>query len=301
MIKILTVTALVFLRVLEYYEGVLFLTTNQVGSFDEAFKSRISTALYYPPLTLDQTLRIWASQRKRVAERFPELRFNDIELEYYARELFNIQNTNDQYKPAWNGRQIRNAFQTAVSMAEFEAQDKKNILVTRSHFERVAQISNQFNLYLYRVKWSRTDAYRMQSQGLRDDTFFNDMASLTVQPQAQLPSYQTSYPNPQSQVPPNIGYSQPGLGAAANPGPGPRTGLVPYNAQPQGYPGGQSLQYNPPLAMQQQPPYGQSGYPDQGQGQGQGQGQVQGQQMAPPHNENPQIQHPTQYGAQGHY
>lgn len=31
----------VFLRVLEYYAGILFLTTNRVGTFDEAFKSRI--------------------------------------------------------------------------------------------------------------------------------------------------------------------------------------------------------------------------------------------------------------------
>ncbi|KAK6066828.1 hypothetical protein SCUP234_11884, partial [Seiridium cupressi] len=31
----------VFLRVLEYYEGILILTSNRVGIFDEAFKSRI--------------------------------------------------------------------------------------------------------------------------------------------------------------------------------------------------------------------------------------------------------------------
>lgn len=35
----------VFLRALEYYEGILILTTNRVGTFDEAFKSRIQLAL----------------------------------------------------------------------------------------------------------------------------------------------------------------------------------------------------------------------------------------------------------------
>lgn len=40
----------VFLRVLEYFTGMLFLTTNRVGAFDEAFKSRIHISLYYPPL-----------------------------------------------------------------------------------------------------------------------------------------------------------------------------------------------------------------------------------------------------------
>jgi len=36
----------VFLRILEYYSGILFLTTNRVGTIDEAFKSRIHVSLY---------------------------------------------------------------------------------------------------------------------------------------------------------------------------------------------------------------------------------------------------------------
>ena len=41
----------VFLRTLEYYSGILFLTTNRVGALDPAFKSRIHISLYYPNLT----------------------------------------------------------------------------------------------------------------------------------------------------------------------------------------------------------------------------------------------------------
>lgn len=33
----------VFLRVLEYYDGILSLTSNGVGTFEEAFRSRIQT------------------------------------------------------------------------------------------------------------------------------------------------------------------------------------------------------------------------------------------------------------------
>ena len=40
----------VFLRVLEYYEGILILTSNRVGTFDEAFKSRIQLSLHYENL-----------------------------------------------------------------------------------------------------------------------------------------------------------------------------------------------------------------------------------------------------------
>lgn len=36
----------VFLRMLEYYKGLLFLTTNRVGAFDEAFKSRVHISLF---------------------------------------------------------------------------------------------------------------------------------------------------------------------------------------------------------------------------------------------------------------
>jgi hypothetical protein len=36
----------VFLRMLKYYTGLLFLTSNHVGTFDEAFKSRIHISLY---------------------------------------------------------------------------------------------------------------------------------------------------------------------------------------------------------------------------------------------------------------
>lgn len=51
----------VFLRVLEYYEGILILTSNRVGTFDEAFKSRIQLSVHYAPLTKGQRHKIWKS------------------------------------------------------------------------------------------------------------------------------------------------------------------------------------------------------------------------------------------------
>ncbi|KAL8369867.1 hypothetical protein RB595_000290 [Gaeumannomyces hyphopodioides] len=49
----------VFLRILEYYEGILILTSNRVGTFDEAFKSRIQLSLHYEPLNRTQRHKIW--------------------------------------------------------------------------------------------------------------------------------------------------------------------------------------------------------------------------------------------------
>jgi hypothetical protein len=64
-----------FLRAIEYYEGILFLTTNRgerlcasgrvwaneqtVGTFDEAFLSRINLAIYYPDFQNEERQRIW--------------------------------------------------------------------------------------------------------------------------------------------------------------------------------------------------------------------------------------------------
>ena len=48
----------VFLRVLEYYSGILILTSNRVGTFDEAFKSRIQLALHYDGLNEEQRQKI---------------------------------------------------------------------------------------------------------------------------------------------------------------------------------------------------------------------------------------------------
>ncbi|KAF2874872.1 P-loop containing nucleoside triphosphate hydrolase protein, partial [Massariosphaeria phaeospora] len=106
----------VFLCALEYYRGILFLTTNRVGTIDEAFRSRIHLTLYYPPLDMDKTEAIWKHHLNRLDlhERKPVSGDRDDILEY-AKQLFNRQSTVD--KVVWNGRQIRNAFQTAVALA----------------------------------------------------------------------------------------------------------------------------------------------------------------------------------------
>ncbi|KAL0934008.1 AAA family ATPase [Colletotrichum truncatum] len=159
----------VFLRVMEYYEGILFLTTNKVGSFDEAFKSRMSMALYYPPLTQDQTEKIWVVQIERTErlsiEAAPEdksqhVKFNRLDIMTLAKELWSLQQARPDFKPVWNGRQIRNAFQTAVALAEWHQQENKipgPVIVKREHFEKVALVSNEFNAYLWTVKHRRGD------------------------------------------------------------------------------------------------------------------------------------------------
>lgn len=59
----------VFLRKIEYCEGIMFLTTNRVSNFDEAIISRIRLMLKYNELGMEARGQIWGHflQRARTS------------------------------------------------------------------------------------------------------------------------------------------------------------------------------------------------------------------------------------------
>ncbi|KAJ5279267.1 hypothetical protein N7478_004639 [Penicillium angulare] len=63
----------VFLRVLEYYDGILILMSNRIGTFqvDGAFKFRVQLAVHYPTLDVKERYAIWVEFKfhKRLAIR----------------------------------------------------------------------------------------------------------------------------------------------------------------------------------------------------------------------------------------
>ena len=98
----------VFLQMLKYYEGILILTSNRVGIFDEAFKSRIQLALHFPTLGPYQRLRIWENFFDRLQS------FKDDSI-----DLADLRDHLDALKEEkMNGRQIRNAITTARQYAQ---------------------------------------------------------------------------------------------------------------------------------------------------------------------------------------
>ncbi|KAK6221833.1 hypothetical protein QIS74_04705 [Colletotrichum tabaci] len=146
----------VFLRVLEYYTGILFLTTNRVGDFDEAFTSRIHMSLYYPDLNQDKTLKIFEINLKLIAERFA-LKERKIVIDQLGIGAFASQHFIDKPDARWNGRQIRNACQTALALAEFEAQGNSHrkilkpdavVQLTVDHFKTVRNAYLEFTDYM---------------------------------------------------------------------------------------------------------------------------------------------------------
>ena len=50
---------------LEYYEGILFLTTNRTETIDPAFKSRIHLSIAYPSLSIDARRELWTASITR--------------------------------------------------------------------------------------------------------------------------------------------------------------------------------------------------------------------------------------------
>lgn len=124
----------VFLRALEYYEGILILTTNRVGTFDEAFKSRIQLALRYEKLKDYQRKEIWRNFMNRLQALGEEesIDFDDIKL--HIDELVSY---------PMNGRQIRNSITTGRQLAKY--QKKK---MTFTHLKRAIVVSEKFDEYL---------------------------------------------------------------------------------------------------------------------------------------------------------
>lgn len=92
----------VFLRMIEYYRGILFLTTNRVGQFDDAFISRIHSVIHYSNFSRIEQHRIWTQFfTKLETERRKDMRI-DRSARKFVFESAEIQ------RIEWNGRQIRN-------------------------------------------------------------------------------------------------------------------------------------------------------------------------------------------------
>ncbi|KAL9570764.1 hypothetical protein ACKAV7_005101 [Fusarium commune] len=94
----------IFLRLLEYFEGVMFLTTNRVSAFDPAFESRIHLTIHYPNLDYTSRLHIW---KTFVNIGTDGNSISEDELD----ELANVE---------LNGRQIKNVVKTARLLATHE-------------------------------------------------------------------------------------------------------------------------------------------------------------------------------------
>lgn len=103
---------------LEYYKGVLILTTNRQVTFDPAFHSRIHLTLHYDPL--DETARaaVWKT--------------------FLGTSVLSSEDYSKLGKHNLNGRRIKNV----VKMAQLLAQSQKSEL-SMAHLDHVLGVAMQ--------------------------------------------------------------------------------------------------------------------------------------------------------------
>ncbi|KAK8140099.1 hypothetical protein PG984_000165 [Apiospora sp. TS-2023a] len=242
----------VFLRMMEYYTGVLFLTTNRVGVFDEAFTSRIHISLYYPPLERDATRQIFQKNWEMIQSRYEKnnrkLEINQPEITQFAMDYFDANKDG-----RWNGRQIRNAFQSALALAELDALGTDDLLDESDHgrtvvlgkknFETVAHAYRSFLNYLKQV-YGADSARRARENMWRFDAY-----GMPKMPNALTTRLKVAEPGPPTMTPPR-----------APPGAQPWTPAGPPPSQAgYGYREPQPSTYYPP---QPPPPAQQPYYPE---------------------------------------
>jgi AAA+ superfamily predicted ATPase len=142
-----------FLRRMEYFRGLLFLTTNRVGQIDDAFISRVHVAIGYKALSGEDRQKIWNGFFRKLAKE----RAGKIQVAPGAKKW--VLEMAVKGTAQLNGRDIRNALQTAITLAETECEEDPDfdpstmiVVVDQSHFQRVLDISNKFHEYVRSIR-----------------------------------------------------------------------------------------------------------------------------------------------------
>ncbi|KXX79222.1 hypothetical protein MMYC01_205635 [Madurella mycetomatis] len=118
----------IFLRQLEYFQGILFLTTNRVETFDDAFQSRIHIALRYDNLDHRAKKAIFKIfiERVQLLEKINLMPFTEEDYNVLARHEL-------------NGRQIKNTVRTAQALAV-----NKGEPLAMTHIRQVLEVQISF-------------------------------------------------------------------------------------------------------------------------------------------------------------
>ncbi|KAL4892435.1 hypothetical protein BDV59DRAFT_41869 [Aspergillus ambiguus] len=119
----------IFLRLLEYFQGILFLTTNRVETFDDAFQSRIHVALRYGELTTKAKRSVWKMFLERVQAK------EGVQTAIFTEKDFDILARHNL-----NGRQIKNSVRTAQALAVNEKTP-----LSMEHIKRVLDVAETFD------------------------------------------------------------------------------------------------------------------------------------------------------------
>lgn len=125
----------IFLRELEYFRGIIFLTTNLYHTIDSAFRSRVNLHLLFQALPKEARETVW----RKFLDRLPEAKALPPTDEPSSSEDKPIDDEDIKQLSLWqlNGREIKNAVKMVRSWC-----DHKGYLVTLERLENGIRVTN---------------------------------------------------------------------------------------------------------------------------------------------------------------
>ncbi|KAK6005191.1 hypothetical protein QM012_007970 [Aureobasidium pullulans] len=130
----------VFLRHLEYFSGIVFLTTNRIHVFDAAMKSRVHLALGYHEPSQASRRQIWKQSLEKQSQVLLDTTGEEVDVDHAA-DLLSVERL--------NGREISNAIHTASTLARY-AEEK----LALGHIQEVLGVRRDFKATLQKMRKS---------------------------------------------------------------------------------------------------------------------------------------------------
>jgi hypothetical protein len=122
----------VLLRVLEYYEGILILTTNRIQQFDIAVQSRVNLGVMYKDLTTQQKQKIFSNFLEQLSG-------ENIDDKQALKNWMSEDPDAIEWFDPLNSRQVRNVLFSAASLAL-----KENKVLKLEHVKKMAKSTSKF-------------------------------------------------------------------------------------------------------------------------------------------------------------
>jgi hypothetical protein len=115
-----------FCRALDNFRGTMILTAQNTSFANQTLLSRIHVSLHFPTFDQDSTMRVWQKNIDRIRTNGLTYMSNEAE-----KAILSFAKSEYVKGRRWDGRQIRNCLQTAVSLAEHDATKQSPGLVRK--------------------------------------------------------------------------------------------------------------------------------------------------------------------------
>lgn len=141
----------IFLRELEYYRGIIFLTTNLFATIDTAFRSRVSLHLLFRSLSVDARVSIWQKFLERMPVKVLSESQNQVEEGKDSEGLLTNEDVKELALWELNGREIKTALKMVNSWCQHKGYDmtlerlENGIKVTSPHASKGSAVDTLYD------------------------------------------------------------------------------------------------------------------------------------------------------------